>query len=94
MDRTEQYKEVLRLDNFIKTLTWQERLQVCQYRAGHTDKIPKKVAALQSIIRSNGWDIPEFRYSEFRELKWVDKGGLRDLEDFDLPIIYELKNII
>lgn len=94
MDRIEQYIEVLRLDNFLQVLTWQERLQVNQYRAGRTDEIPPKAATLQGIIQSNGWDIPEFRYSEFRELKWVDNGIPRALEAFEMPIIYELKNII
>ncbi|GIZ15278.1 hypothetical protein [Capnocytophaga catalasegens] len=94
MRRTDEYIEILRLDNFIHVLSWQERLQICQYRANKTDEVPEKVKLLQEIIRNNGWDIPEFRYSDDRELKWLDNGIPRAIQFFPLKIIYELKNII
>lgn len=64
------YIDVLKLDNFLQTLTFSERLQINQYRAGHTDKVPEKVEKIQQWIDQNGWQPPEFKVSQDREILW------------------------
>mgnify|MGYP002888434107 FL=1 len=41
------YTEALALDTFLQVLTFEQRLQICQYRAGKTDKVPALVQELQ-----------------------------------------------
>lgn len=72
MSRLIEYIEVLMLDNFLQTLTFEERLQVSQYRAGRTDEVPPKVIALQKWIDQNRWKPPEFKVSQYREILWYD----------------------
>nr|DAD78850.1 MAG TPA: hypothetical protein [Myoviridae sp. ct1Js5] len=38
--RISAYTEALSLDTFLQILTFEQRLAACQYRAGHTDKVP------------------------------------------------------
>lgn len=66
------YIDVLKLDNFLQTLTFEERLQVNQHRAGHTDKVPERVEKIQQWINQNRWQPPEFKISQDRELLWFD----------------------
>lgn len=66
------YIDVLKLDNFLQTLTFEERLQVCQYRAGHAENVPEKVEKIQRWINQNRWQPPEFKISQDRELLWLD----------------------
>lgn len=72
MSRLIEYIEVLMLDNFLQTLTFEERLQVSQYRAGRTDEVPPKVITLQKWIDQNRWKPPEFKISQDREILWYD----------------------
>ncbi|MFJ1424957.1 hypothetical protein ACILD6_00175 [Capnocytophaga canimorsus] len=72
MSRLIDYIEVLKLDNFIRELTFEERLQVSQYRAERTDEVPPKVIALQQWIDQNRWKPPEFKVSQYREILWYD----------------------
>ena len=67
------YTEALSLDTFLQVLTFEQRLQTCQYRAGHTDKVPPLVQKLQNWTERNHWEAPSFRYDpETLELLWQD----------------------
>ena len=67
------YTEALALDTFLQILTFEQRLQTCQYRAGHTDKVPALVQKLQDWTERNRWHPPAFRYEpETLELLWKD----------------------
>ena len=67
------YTEALALDTFLQVLTFEQRLQTCQYRAGHTDKVPALVQKLQDWIDRNHWLPPAFRYEpNTLELLWQD----------------------
>ena len=67
------YTEALSLDTFLQILTFEQRLQTCQYRAGHTDKVPTLVQKLQNWIQQNHWLPPAFRYEPNNlELQWQD----------------------
>lgn len=67
------YTEALSLDTFLQILTFEQRLQTCQYRAGHTDKVPPLVQKLQNWTERNHWEAPPFRYDpDTRELLWQD----------------------
>lgn len=67
------YTEALALDTFLQVLTFEQRLQTCQYRAGKTDKVPILVQKLQDWCAYNQWQPPAFRYDAFtRELLWED----------------------
>lgn len=71
--RISAYTEALSLDTFLQVLTFEQRLQTCQYRAGHTDKVPALVQKLQDWIQQNHWLPPAFRYDpNSRELLWQD----------------------
>jgi len=49
------------------------RLPPCQYRAGHTDKVPALVQKLQDWCKQHHWQPPAFRYDpNSRELLWQD----------------------
>ena len=37
------YTEALSLDTFVQILTFEQRMQTCQFRAGKTDKVPALV---------------------------------------------------
>ena len=68
-----EYTEALSLDTFLQILTFEQRLQTCQYRAGHTDRVPALVQKLQDWVRRNSWQPPAFRYEpETLELQWKD----------------------
>ncbi len=67
------YIDVLKLDNFLQTLTFEERLQVCQYRAGHAENVPEKVEKLQQWIDKSRWKSPELKVSQDREILWFSK---------------------
>ena len=41
------YTEALALDTFLQVLTPEQRILTCQYRAGHTNKVPTLVQKLQ-----------------------------------------------
>ena len=75
MSRLFEYTDVLKLGNSIQTLTFSERLQVSQYRAGRTDEVPPKVIALQKWIDKTRWKPPEFKVSQDREVLWYDFEG-------------------
>ena len=67
------YTEALALDTFLQVLTFEQRLQTCQYRAGHTDKVPPLVQKLQDWCKQHHWQPPAFRYEpETLELLWQD----------------------
>lgn len=78
--------EVLQLDNFLQMLTFEERLQTCQYRAGHTDEVPKRVIELKQWIQRTRWKPPKFKISQDRELLWYDweASTYRPLKQHDL----------
>ena len=67
------YTEALALDTFLQILTFEQRLAACQYRAGHTDKVPTLVQKLQDWTERKCWQPPAFRYEpETLELLWQD----------------------
>lgn len=67
------YTEALSLDTFVQILTFEQRLQTCQYRAGKTDKVPALVQKLQDWCKQHHWQPPTFRYEpETLELLWKD----------------------
>ena len=67
------YTEALSLDTFLQILTFEQRLQTCQYRAGHTDKVPALVQRIQDWCKQHHWHPPAFRYEpETLELLWQD----------------------
>ena len=67
------YTEALALDTFLQVLTFEQRLQTCQYRAGKTDKVPALVQKLQDWTERKRWQPPAFRYEpETLELLWKD----------------------
>lgn len=67
------YTEALSLDTFLQILTFEQRLQTCQYRAGHTDKVPALVQRLQDWCKQHHWQPPAFRYeANSLELLWQD----------------------
>nr|DAY27312.1 MAG TPA: core-binding factor subunit beta [Caudoviricetes sp.] len=67
------YTEALALDTFLQVLTPEQRILTCQYRAGHTNKVPTLVQKLQDWVRRNSWQPPAFRYEpETLELQWKD----------------------
>ena len=67
------YTEALSLDTFLQVLTFEQRLQTCQYRAGHTDKVPALVQKLQDWCKQHHWQPPAFRYeANSLELLWQD----------------------
>lgn len=73
MNRFLAYTEALALDTFLQVLTFDERMQTCQYRAGKTDKVPPLVQKLQDWTAYNQWLPPAFRYdANTRELLWED----------------------
>ncbi|GIM49441.1 hypothetical protein [Capnocytophaga stomatis] len=72
MSRLIEYIDVLKLDNFLQMLTFSERLQVSQYRAGRTDNVPEKVEKLQQWIDKARWKPPELKISQDREVLWFD----------------------
>mgnify|MGYP000996329079 FL=1 len=68
-----EYTEALALDTFLQILTFEQRLQTCQYRAGKTDKVPALVQKLQDWTERKRWQPPAFRYEpETLELLWKD----------------------
>ena len=68
-----EYTEALSLDTFLQILTFEQRLQTCQYRAGHTDKVPALVQKLQDWCKQHHWQPPAFRYeANSLELLWQD----------------------
>ena len=68
------YTEALALDTFLQILTFEQRLQTCQYRAGHTDKVPALVQKLQDWCKQHHWQPPAFRYeTNTLELQWQDE---------------------
>ena len=71
--RISAYTEALSLDTFVQILTFEQRLAACQYRAGHTDKVPALVQKLQDWCKQHHWHPPAFRYEpETLELLWKD----------------------
>ena len=67
------YTEALSLDTFVQILTFEQRMQTCQYRAGKTDKVPALVQELQGWIERKRWQPPAFRYDpDTLELQWQD----------------------
>ena len=67
------YTEALALDTFLQVLTFEQRLQTCQYRAGKTAKIPALVQKLQDWCKQHHWQPPAFRYeANSLELLWQD----------------------
>ena len=67
------YTEALSLDTFLQILTFEQRLATCQYRAGHTDKVPALVQKLQDWCKQHHWQPPAFRYEpNSLELLWQD----------------------
>ena len=67
------YTEALSLDTFVQILTFEQRLQTCQYRAGKTDKVPALVQELQGWTERKRWQPPAFRYEpNTLELQWHD----------------------
>lgn len=72
MARLIDYIEVLKLDNFLQCLTFEERLQTSQYRAGRTQEVPKIVLLLNDWIEENHWQPPEFKFSEERQLLYKE----------------------
>ena len=68
------YTEALALDTFLQVLTFEQRLQTCQYRAGKTDKVPALVQKLQDWTERKRWQPPAFRYEpNTLELQWQDE---------------------
>ncbi|WP_315013040.1 hypothetical protein [Capnocytophaga leadbetteri] len=68
-----EYTEALSLDTFLQILTFEQRLQTCQYRAGHTDRVPALVQKLQDWCKQHHWQPPAFRYeANSLELLWQD----------------------
>ena len=68
-----EYTEALSLDTFLQILTFEQRLQTCQYRAGHTDKVPALVQRIQDWCKQHHWQPPAFRYeANSLELLWQD----------------------
>lgn len=72
MSRLIEYIDVLKLDNFLQTLTFSERLQISQYRAQRTENVPERVEKLQQWIDKSHWKSPEFKVSQDREVLWFD----------------------
>lgn len=71
--RMSAYTEALSLDTFLQVLTFEQRLQTCQYRAGKTDKVPALVQKLQDWTERKRWQPPAFRYEpNSLELLWQD----------------------
>ena len=71
-----EYTEALSLDTFVQILTFEQRLQTCQYRAGHTDKVPALVQKLQDWCKQHHWHPPAFRYEpNSLELLWQDSAA-------------------
>ena len=67
------YTEALALDTFLQVLTFEQRLQTCQYRAGKTNKVPALVQKLQDWCKQHHWQPPAFRYeANSLELLWQD----------------------
>lgn len=56
------YTEALSLDTFVQILTFEQRMQTCQFRAGKTDKVPALVQKLQDWTERKHWLPPAFRY--------------------------------
>lgn len=85
------FESALVLDNFAKILTTGERILVNQYRGGRTDYVPPKAEALQEYIDKEGWETPQIRYNDFRELQWlgIDKvwRPLNEYKDFNIQKI-------
>ena len=73
MNRFLEYTQALALDSFLQVLTFEERLQTSQYRAGRTDEVPARVQELQTWVEQNGWRAPIFKYDEERHLLWLDE---------------------
>lgn len=84
MERINKYKPVLQLDNFLQVLTFEERLQVSQYRAGRTEKVPKIVLLLNDWIEENHWQPPEFKYSDNRELLYKENNIWKPIQKHEL----------
>ena len=61
--RISAYTEALALDTFLQILTFEQRLQTCQYRAGHTDKVPALVQKLQDWTERKRWQPQPFATS-------------------------------
>lgn len=72
MARLIDYIEVLKLDNFLQVLTFEERLQTSQYRAGRTEEVPQIVLLLNDWIIENNWQPPTFWVSPERQIMWFD----------------------
>ena len=49
MNRFLEYTQALALDSFLQVLTFEERLQTSQYRAGRTNEVPARVQELQKV---------------------------------------------
>ena len=65
------YTEALALDTFLQILTFEQRLQTFQYRAGKTDKVPALVQKLHAWTERKRWQPPAFRYEpNTLELQW------------------------
>ena len=73
MNRFLEYTQALALDSFLQVLTFEERLQTSQCRAGRTDEVPARVQELQTWVEQNGWRAPIFKYDEERHLLWLDE---------------------
>ena len=68
------YTEALSLDTFVQILTFEQRMQTCQFRAGKTDKVPALVQELQGWTERKRWLPPAFRYDpNTLELQWQDE---------------------
>lgn len=92
MNRFTHYIDVLKLDTFLQTLTFEERLQLSQYRAGHTDNVPQKVQKFQQWIDENHWKSPTFRVTQERAVLWFSKRKQIFLPLEKHPLYYK-KNI-
>lgn len=56
--RLYEYVDVLKLNHFLQTLTFAEKIQLTKYRAGSCEDVPLRVLALQSWIDRNNWKPP------------------------------------
>lgn len=69
------YKAALQADAFLQELSFFERVQVHQFRAGHITQAPEKVEELEKWTQTNHWTYPTIQYSTDRLLGYLDNTG-------------------
>ncbi|GJH41160.1 hypothetical protein RCZ04_17100 [Capnocytophaga sp. HP1101] len=89
MNRFLEYTKALALNSFLQVLTFEERLQTSQYRAGRTNRVPARVQELQMWVEQHNWQPPVFKYDEDRHLLWLDEQ--REWQPVEKHPLYKVK---